>query len=88
MELLWSYCGPRLGGFGAEKGGLAARKWVGLASLGMKISPASFYGGGWFGFEGLCATLLARFVVIFLVLYLSLHFRLICFHVFRFASAF
>jgi len=23
-------------------------------------SPASYYGGGWFGFEGLCATLLAR----------------------------
>lgn len=28
--------------------------------LGMKKSPASFYGGGWFGFEGLCARLLAR----------------------------
>lgn len=28
--------------------------------LGMKTSPASFYGGGWFGFEGLCAALLAR----------------------------
>jgi hypothetical protein len=23
-------------------------------------NPASNYGGGWFGFEGLCATLLAR----------------------------
>jgi hypothetical protein len=28
--------------------------------LGMKKSPASRYGGGWFSFEGLCATLLAR----------------------------
>lgn len=60
MELLWSYCGPRLGGFGAKKGSLAARKWIGLASLGMKISLALRNGGGWFGFEGICVKLLAR----------------------------
>jgi len=36
--------GIRCGGFG----------------FGMKKSPASFVGGGWFGFEGFCATLLAR----------------------------